>query len=459
MPNKKIQPGTYSIKSLIVISEETAQSVDFSNVFTQIDIFESIYFPVITGFVTVTDANNLISGQNSLPIMGNEIIYIELGLPTFKLYVDGKWGKDEQDNNVKFLGRVTDIKNKTLINDRAQNYEIHFISQEGVMDRNIVICQSYKDKTYRDIIENIFENFGSPDSYELEETIGTHQIIIPKWNPLMAINWLAARSVSSKYNTSTFFFFQTLYNDGQTDSDRKGYIKSKYNEDVTSKFWFLSLDDLLAYGERKTIFFRPSNLNLSGHNSSPDGPYDMIFSNAMNYEVINSFDVMKNNQNGLFNSQMITHDITKKEWAVTKFNYENEFGKFNHLAAEKLFVGNPDRKQNRFTDYEESRRVMTSIGTKESPNGLDKVSLSRMNRIQSLNNYKIRIVLPGDGILESGDIINFELPSPEPDGEKSFDKYYSGNYLITAIRHTFSKNDYKITLECARDSLKQKVSK
>ena len=102
---------------------------------------------------------------------------------------------------------------------------------------------------------------------------------------------------------------------------------------------------------------------------------------------------------------------------------------------------------------------MTSIGTNESPNGLDKVSLSRMNRLQSLNNYKIRIVLPGDGILESGDIINFELPSPEPDGEKSFDKYYSGNYLITAIRHTFSKNDYKITLECARDSLKQKVSK
>ena len=109
MPNKKIQPGTYSIKSLVVISEETAQSVDFSNIFTQIDIFESIYFPVITGFVTVTDANNLISGQNSLPIMGNEIIYIELELPTFKLYVDGKWDNEEQDNNVKFIGRVTKL--------------------------------------------------------------------------------------------------------------------------------------------------------------------------------------------------------------------------------------------------------------------------------------------------------------------------------------------------------------
>jgi hypothetical protein len=453
----RILPGSYSIKSLQIISEDTSKSIDIANVFTQIDIFESIFFPVITGFITVTDANNLISGQNSLPIMGNELVYLELILPSFqRQFEDGRWGSVE-DNEIVFVGRVTDIKNKVLVTGRSQNYEIHFVAQEGILDRNIHINQSYKDKTYLDIITNIFNQFGAIDSYEFEETIGTHQIIIPGWNPLKSINWLASRSVSAKYNTSTFFFFQTLYNDGATPSDRTSYTKSSFRNNVTSKYWFLSLDDMLAYPEKKKIFFRPANLNLTAENFSEDGPYYMVFSNAMNYEVINSFDTLINNENGLYNSQMITHDITKKEWKILNYNYIEEFPKYQHLENNLLYTGNPDRFGKKFTDYESARGVMTSTGRIESPNRLDKVSLSRLNRIQSLNNYKIRIVLPGDGLLESGDIIDFDLPSPEPDGERKFDRYYAGKYLITSIRHSFSKIDYKITLECAKDSLKQDV--
>lgn len=453
----RILPGNFSIKRLQIISEETQKSFDVSNIFTQIDIFESIFFPVITGYITVTDANNLISGQNSLPIMGNEIISIEMILPSFqRQFEDGRWGV-VKDNNIVFTGRVTDIKNKVLINDRSLNYEIHFIAQEGILDRNLMISQSYKDKTYQQILLHIFQKFGAIDSYEFEETIGTHQIIIPGWHPLKAINWLATRSISAKYNTSTFFFFQSLYNDGATPSSRADYIKSNFNDDVTSKFWFLSLDDMLAYPEKKTIFFRPANLNLSAERFSEDGPSYMMFSNAMNYEVINSFDTMSNNENGLYNSHQIIHDATRKEWKIANYNYVQEFPRYQHLENNLLYTGGPDRFGNKFTDYQEARSIMTSSGTAESPNRLEKVSQSRLSRIQSLNNFKIRIVLPGDGLLESGDVINFELPSPEPEGETKFDRYYSGKYLITSIRHSFSKNDYKIILECAKDSLKQDV--
>ena len=73
-----MQAGNYSIKQLVIIGEKI--SVNLSAMFTEINIFESIYSASLTGWVTVNDALNLISGSNSLPIMGNEAIIIEVSV-------------------------------------------------------------------------------------------------------------------------------------------------------------------------------------------------------------------------------------------------------------------------------------------------------------------------------------------------------------------------------------------
>jgi hypothetical protein len=54
-------------------------------------------------------------------------------------------------------------------------------------------------------------------------------------------------------------------------------------------------------------------------------------------------------------------------------------------------------------------------------------------------------------------VIHFSLPSLNPihtDGKlKSLDEYYSGKYLISAVRHMFSVNEYKTVLEIVKDSV------
>ena len=115
-------PGNYKINQLSIISTYGRKSVDLTAIYQQLNIFESIFTSCITGYVTVTDTYNLISGLNySLPIMGNELIYIEAEVPDYFIQNDqGNWVPGKP-NVVFFYGRVTDIKNINLINEGARN--------------------------------------------------------------------------------------------------------------------------------------------------------------------------------------------------------------------------------------------------------------------------------------------------------------------------------------------------
>lgn len=456
----KLQAGNYILNNLTIFSENNF--VDISGIFTEINIFESIFSSTISGYIEVIDSNNIISGLNSLPILGNEGILIELDVPIHK-YVDpmNRNGLDNQKiidrNKIKYFGRIIDIRNRTLVNERSQIYEIHFMSEEAVLDRNIKISKSFKNKTTEEIIRNIYEDFKTIGTYEFEQTINSenfYNFVIPNWSPLYTIDWLASRSISKQYNTPTFFFFQTLYNDGPTEGERSSYTTSRYTEETTSKFWFLSLDDMLAYDAKKKIFFRPGNLP-----EATDLQNNSEFSNASNYEVVNSFNTIENNTTGLYNNTLLCHDITNKEWKKIVFNYDNSFDKFNHLADNKIYSGVKNISNKRFDDssYRESRIMLTSLGTKENKNQLDKISSPRLSRLSSLNYYRIKLEVPGDATLESGDVIEFDLPSPESSGENKFDKYYRGNFLITAIRHVINRSSYYMTLECSKESLEKEV--
>ena len=447
-----IQAGNYSIKQLTIIGEKT--TVDLSAMFTEINIFESIYSASLTGWVTVNDALNLISGSNSLPIMGNEVIIIEVSVGEHVSQQSNTLKKTvaPKIKNIIFVGRVIDVKNRTMINERSQSYEIHFVSEEFVLDRNIRISKSFTNRTVDDIVEKVFSEFGIPDTYEFEKTVRIANVVIPNWTPIKTINWLASRAISETYNAPTFFFFQTLYNDGPTSGDRP-YTKSRYSKDTSNKFWFLSLDDMLAYDARKKIYFRPGNVGID----TPDLAYE--YANAYNYEVVNSFNTLTNNVNGLYNSTLISHDITTKTWKKTVFNYDDGFDKLYHLETNKMFPGVIDSKGNRFNskNYKESLIIYNPTGTLENPNYTENISSIRSHRLASLDLFRIRITLPGDCTLESGDVVYFDLPSPEPRGENKMDAYYKGNLLITHIRHTITKVQYSITLECCKETIAAEV--
>lgn len=456
-----ILPGKYEIKSLSLLSSEGRGVLDLLPYFKEINIFESIYSSCLTGFVSISDPTNMISGiVNSLPIMGNERIILECNAPDFFFLNDKEEWEGPYENNIFYTGRVTDIKNRELTeSERTQSYEIHFCSEELVKDRNIKISKSYKNKSIWEIVRSIFSEFNSDFSIQYEKTLYTQSFIIPNWNPLKTINWLVSRSLSVGYGTGPYFFYQTLYKDNDLEPDST--MVEDTTQTTSSKYWFVSLDYLLSWDKRKTIFFIPSNIMRP----DPKDPETyMSFSNALNYEIVHSFDTLENNYYGMFNSRNIIHDITKKQWTKVDYKYNDAFDRYQHAEKEnskgKIFDGVKDTSGNTFSDYTSSVLMLNSYGTYENPNYLDKISSERNSRLKTLNNFKIRLLIPGDGLIESGDVIEFKFPSPETDGGSKYDEFYDGNYLVTAIRHTFKgteAQDYTMTLECAKETLKQEV--
>jgi hypothetical protein len=84
----------------------------------------------------------------------------------------------------------------------------------------------------------------------------------------------------------------------------------------------------------------------------------------------------------------------------------------------------------------------------------EKIFRQRLFYTNLMNNIKCEMSVYGDSDLVVGDTVNLTLPlfTRVDMGEEWKDKYYSGKYLITGIRHKLSGDQYTTDLELVKDS-------
>lgn len=435
-----IQPGKYNLKNISIVAE-SGQTIDIKDIFVEMNLTESIFHSTITGHILVTDTLNLISGSVGLPLMGNEILVINMDLPTYFESVPGNSmaSKDQyipKDNPILFVGRITAIKNRNALNDKAQTYLIEFCSEELIISENMKVSKSFKG-TPSDIAAKIFStlNSSSPNPY-FEKTINLLSLVIPNWRPLKAIGWLASRSISIVNNSPTFFFFQSLYSPDSVPGI------------ITTKFWYASLDYMLGLEPIKTINFGLANVDQNDNSR---------FLRAINYEVEQGYDTFGNIDAGLFANSLITHDIAKKEWKKYDHDYYKAFPLWNHNSNGKLYKGVPDSLGNTFNSYPDSKIYMHSTGNATGNNYIEKISNRRSSQVASIDAAVINLLVPGDGKIYSGSKIKFAFKSPESlnnSQREIYDTFYNGDYLVTGISHNFvSSENYRMSMRCAKESL------
>ena len=80
----------------------------------------------------------------------------------------------------------------------------------------------------------------------------------------------------------------------------------------------------------------------------------------------------------------------------------------------------------------------------------------------ALANYTVlKLLIPGDSSITAGRTIIFNLYSLATDENENrqFDKYFSGKYLVTAVRHLVqSSGSYQTILEVAKESVAMPIS-
>ena len=431
-------PQDFVIDSCVIVTA-LGQPYDFKNMVAEINYYEDIYSGAITGNLLLNDSNSFL---NRLGFSGNDYLILSFGKP----------GLDTRKISKVF--RVYSVAGRTITKDQNENYILNFCSEELVLSEQYKVSKSYKNKKVSDIVKDILQKHllvRAEKIAEVEETKGTRDIIIPTLKPFEAINWLATQAISNTPKTegSPYMFFE----------NRNGYN-------------FKSLQSLYGSKVYNTYKYEPKNINMPDDKRVQDLPGELL--NVLAYEHISNFDSVNSINTGAFANRLIAIDPVRQTYSVNDFDYIN-YAAQTETYSTRLNAGFlMSNAQNRKGDIANTtyNAVLKTVTTNTGQSSLSEYIRThqpdvkdifiekripyRTAQVAQLHTVRLKISIPGDPLMTVGNVIEFYLPEQRKmdDGSRIWDIYYSGRFLVTAVKHTLSQeNNYITTMEISKESL------
>lgn len=439
-------PNDFFIEYVKLYPWNGAAPLDLTNVRGQINIYEDIFSNFVTGNIEVIDTWDL---PTLYPIVGEEILEISFYRqgtklrPTDGYYPEQKHQEVDETERYKMTFRVTKMTDRKLAREKSQYYVLHFVSPELIQNKKKKVRWSFKKKLYSEMVQIIYDatiNMGKP--IEIEETKFEQDFSVSNWTPAQSINIISSRSLPAGRNGSSYVFFETL----------KG-------------FRFVTLEKLYEEKPKEDILYQWSNVNLSPENKK----IEEEIRNVHSYDFVDYFDVLSNLQHGMYASKLMTYDLVRQRFFEYDFDYLKEFKKHEHLSDHELCtdkldaLGEPYLARFNLMGTNKDHDIIPWIAGKEPgimPMKIEEYVLPRQSQIQQPQNVRMAITLPGSPNRRAGDVLNFMLPNAMGWPEKYADepeRYLSGKYLITAVRHRIEISGYAQDLEIVKDTYKSKI--
>ena len=429
-------PGVFYTQdfSLDTINFLTAsgQKFDLRKLLIELCYYEDIYSFSISGYLTVQDGQGFVE---LFQLTGNEFLELDFGKIKGAI------------NNIKQTVRVYKVEDrKPSGNMNTESYKMYFCSEELMLSEQTKISKSVVGTKISDIIKGILSNSNSGlfvDSEKIatiEETTGVYDFIIPRLKPFEAISWLSnyARpaSANQKDQVADMLFFQ----------NRDGFnfrsLQSMYKQPIYGTYKY----QLKNLGDKEQSFKEKMNTILD-------------------YEFVKTFDMLNDINQGTFANKLISIDTVSRVAKTTTYNYGSN--KSEHMNPG--LVSNELRNRLGFTQStspDASFKVMTGNSVqvdapyiKQIPGSFAKniaVETYVPNRTAqiSLANYTVmKMTIPGDPGISVGRTIDVNLLTLKPTkSSKGLNEFYSGTYLVTAVRHIIQPTVYQTVVEIAKDS-------
>ena len=343
----------------------------------------------------------------------------------------------------------------------------------------------------------------------IEPTKNPTSLIIPNQTPFKAFNFLASRAVSAGQHAvgSSFLFYETI----------KGFFFVSLETLMAGGgMGYSTVPGTDDFSPTELVFTAPENPVKEVYVVQPkrmEAKKDDVKNVAIemtavdSYQFSSNFDVLENLTKGMYSNRLLTHDLVRMKYDTLDFNIhdpenleetvtkladgttevlnvkkkadeaKNFSDNFTHLGKGKLCsinqfaMGSPESVISfyptnfahdvRFKDDLGPEGVMGTVKSQLNiiPNRVEQWMQSRMVQSQQLNNIKLSVRAPGLSTRTVGDVIEFKMPTQfleDRDGktQSTHHKYLSGYYLITKLRHHFTKEKYEIEFEAIKDSLK-----
>lgn len=436
-------PTDYNLKTLNLITSLKDGVVNLMPFLIELNLFEDLYSPTISGEIVLQDAVGLISNYN---LIGSEFIQVQLQKTT--------------EDSIFYSRNFRVYKVGTRAIGDSNQYEVftlQFCSEEFILSEQYRISKSFKGTDIATIVNRIFSDYlllsaEKTKPVVIEDTSGVYDFILPNKKIFETINWLT--------------------NYAQTTESRGDFVFFENSEG----YFFVSLASLFQTHVYANYKFDPKNIMKSD--------IEEQLRNVSDFEVLNFFDTLSGVTNGTFSNKVMTLNPLLREANTTA----GVFSYADHAINGVKLNDNPiiNNYQNRHGDsmYDLPTRkipglevgclrmVSANKETKKSPAITDRgaedyvandimierVLPQRVSKMALTNYTRIKVTIPGDPNLTVGKVVHFSTFKIQPvtfsDGDSSRDPdpFYTGKYLVTAVRHIVKNNSYITIMEMCKDS-------
>lgn len=396
----------------------------------EINLYEDLLSPVITGNIVLHDSNDLI---NKLPITGFEYVVLEFEKPSSSQ----KYSK---------VFRIYKLTDRQRMNAQHESFILHFCSEESIINESCRVSKTYQNKTIDAIVKDIATSYLKIDPKKFPDdqivsTVGTHSVVIPNWHPFFAINWLSRMAMSTSYPSPSYVFFE----------DRDG-------------FHFAPLEQLTQQTPVKKILVSPRNLGIESDKLESD--LETTMKTTYEWEMPCGFDILQNISCGMYAGSVITVDPIRQRIETPKISSTKVFSKIKHLNTNNMVSDLTSRREAALdVEYNAFLRLYpTTLGHdkleyggdegKALPNKVEQWLIQRNMYLTALHSSRVNISMPGDAQLRVGQIVDAKFPAfvLNDRTQKTLDELYSGKYFIAALRHSMNRRTHMCYLELAKES-------
>lgn len=447
----------------MVLSNHVGQNVDLRAIFSEFTTTTSIFEPGIRGTVTVYDAHALI---NRHPIVGQETLHVSFKTP-------GNSPKESKFSVWKITDEEPDSKGTSSV------YTLHFCSSTILQNAQQVVAKSFTNTDdaaaiIRAIAAEYMQMEKSFTTGSLPMKDPAKKLVIPMYRPLEAIDMILRRAYSGDDTKSDYYVFFERYDGWKlymldelvsnpiNARQRAAGVVSQEQIDTSPD---RSVQDLETWYEYASVKYQDDS--VEGRD----------IRRVVGMTLGSRFDTIAKIRDGAFESEVVQYSIAEK--SITS-------KKYSALTDEKRLLGGPPndsvvndrggtgRERTNTVDFlsdfstpttgfvgSQASRTFFRLKDPEEKDGVVKKSGLRYAATRTqLSQIQVSITVPGDTMVDVGDVVHLSLPKFESvldKGER--DDFLYGRYIIGAIRDNILPPDkHVMTLDLWRDSYASPVT-
>jgi len=309
----------------------------------------------------------------------------------------------------------------------AKGVTVYGVTPEHYTQAVMDINQSFNGPISK-FAKTIFSKLRTKRELFLDETTGSVKTIVPGLTPFEAMSFLSNRSYDSSFKSSAYKFYETI--DGYHFKNIEKVISDNKSKATT----YIYNPDANVKNDDKQIQFTIQMLNIDAKN-----------------------DVMAKIKNGMYASEAKEIDLINQTVVKREFFGKKEFDEFEHLDQDSMSL---DSKQllSKIKEVNTSFWLMKNIDNAEEETNFTQILPNRLFYLNSLDQVKAKMGIPGNSDLSPGAIIKLDMAEVTAKTEfREQEAKITGNYLVTKVTHVVSRGKYQTSVDMCKDSYRSNV--